>query len=198
MIARTWHGRVPAAKADSYYEYLLRTGVPDYQATPGNRWVVVQRRLEGTVAHFVLTTFWDSIDSIKRFAGDQYERARYYPADDEYLLERETYAVHADVLMLATILNIKDDVATIVFARRVPAGAARARRLAVTADHVQPNQVNTAESRTLRPSMRTPRLACVNDFTIARRPAVATVGDAAGGAARPPQEMRVVLNSSHG
>lgn len=101
MIARTWHGRVPAARADSYYEYLLRTGIPDYRATPGNRGVVVQRRFDGDVAHFVLTTFWDSIESIKHFAGDRYERARYYPADDEYLLERETEVVHADVMMAA-------------------------------------------------------------------------------------------------
>jgi heme-degrading monooxygenase HmoA len=77
VIARTWHGRVPAAKADAYYEYLMQTGVADYQATPGNRGVLVQRRIDGDIAHFVLTTLWDSIDSIKRFAGEDYEKARY-------------------------------------------------------------------------------------------------------------------------
>lgn len=99
MIARTWHGRVPAAKADAYYDYLLRTGIPDYQATPGNRGVLVQRRIEGGEAHFVLTTLWDSVQSIRRFAGEEYEKARYYPEDDEYLLEREPEVVHADALM---------------------------------------------------------------------------------------------------
>ena len=100
MIARTWHGRVPAARADDYYEYLLRTGVADYQATPGNRGVLVQRRIERDVAHFVLITFWDSIDSIKKFAGDHPEQARYYPEDDDYLLEREAGVTHAEVLMI--------------------------------------------------------------------------------------------------
>lgn len=99
MIARTWHGRVPASKADDYYAYLLRTGLADYRATPGNRGVVVQRRIEDGVAHFVLTTLWDSIDAIKRFAGEAYEAARYYAEDDDYLLEREPRVVHADVLM---------------------------------------------------------------------------------------------------
>jgi hypothetical protein len=28
---------VPTHKADEYYSYLLRTGVADYRATPGNR-----------------------------------------------------------------------------------------------------------------------------------------------------------------
>jgi len=39
MIARTWHGCVPAEKADAYHAYLLRTGLADYQSTPGNRGV---------------------------------------------------------------------------------------------------------------------------------------------------------------
>ena len=99
MIARTWHGCVPAAKADAYYEYLMQTGVADYQATPGNRGVLMQRRMEGDIAHFMLTTRWDSIGSIKRFAGEDYEKARYYPDDGDYLVDRETYVAHAELLM---------------------------------------------------------------------------------------------------
>ena len=101
MIARTWHGRVPASKAETYHAYLLRTGLADYQATPGNRGVLVQRWVEGDVAHFLLTTLWDSVDAIKRFAGEDYQRARYYPEDDELLLEREPSVHHAEVLLFA-------------------------------------------------------------------------------------------------
>lgn len=98
MIARSWHGRVPAAKADVYHAYLLRTGLADYAATPGNRGVHVLRRIEGDVAHFLLLTFWDSLEAVRAFAGPEYERARYYPSDDEYLLEREPYVTHYEVL----------------------------------------------------------------------------------------------------
>jgi hypothetical protein len=45
-----------------------------------------------------LTTFWESFDAIRAFAGADYERARYYPEDDEYLLEREPHVTHYDVL----------------------------------------------------------------------------------------------------
>jgi hypothetical protein len=100
MIARTWKGRVPAAKSAAYYEFLLRTGVRDYEATPGNRGVLMQRRIEGDEAHFVLTTLWDSVENIKKFAGEQYERAYYYAEDDEYLIERDTFVTHAEVLVL--------------------------------------------------------------------------------------------------
>ncbi|MGH7449017.1 MAG: antibiotic biosynthesis monooxygenase family protein [Longimicrobiales bacterium] len=103
MIARTWHGRVEASKADAYYAYLLRTGLADYRATPGNRGVLVLRSIEGDIAHYTLITFWDSIDAIRRFAGDSYDRARYYPEDDEYLLEREERVVHAEVLEVSGI-----------------------------------------------------------------------------------------------
>lgn len=99
MIARTWHGVVPADKADAYHAYLLATGVPDYQATAGNRGVYVFRRLEDGAAHFLLLTLWESYDAIRRFAGDDYERARYYPEDDAFLLEKEPFVTHYEVLV---------------------------------------------------------------------------------------------------
>jgi heme-degrading monooxygenase HmoA len=102
MIARTWHGRVPASKADAYYRYLLRTGVPDLQATPGNRGVFVFRRLEGEEAHFLLTSLWESLEAVRGFAGDDIELARYYPEDRKYLLELEPRVSHYDVLLAPT------------------------------------------------------------------------------------------------
>jgi heme-degrading monooxygenase HmoA len=98
VIARAWHGRVPTVKADAYHAYLRRTGLPDYLSTPGNRGVLVFRRTEDSVTHFVLTTFWDSVEAIRRFAGDDHTRARYYPEDDDYLLEREPFVTHYEVL----------------------------------------------------------------------------------------------------
>jgi heme-degrading monooxygenase HmoA len=98
MIARTWHGRVPASKAEAYYEYLQRTGISDYHQTPGNRGVFVLRRTEGGVTHYQILTLWDSVEAIKRFAGPDYRSARYYPEDDDFLLEREPHVVHDEVL----------------------------------------------------------------------------------------------------
>ena len=98
MIARTWHGRVPRSDSDAYLELLRRTGIPDSAATPGNRGALVLRRHEGDVTHFVMTTFWDSVEAIRRFAGDDVERARYYAEDDDYLLEKEPLVVHHEVV----------------------------------------------------------------------------------------------------
>ena len=99
MIARVWHGMVLEEQADAYHAYLLRTGVPDLQATPGNRGVYVLRQVEGPHAHFVLMSLWDSLEAIRAFAGDDVERARYYPEDASYLLELEPAVTHYEVLV---------------------------------------------------------------------------------------------------
>jgi heme-degrading monooxygenase HmoA len=98
MIARTWHGRVPTTKASAYESFLHRTGLADIAATPGNRGALLMRRTEGDVTHFLLTSLWDSVDSIKRFAGEDFEKARYYDEDDDFLLEREPFVTHHDVV----------------------------------------------------------------------------------------------------
>ena len=49
------------------------------KVTPGNRGLFVLRRTEGTITHFLIPTLWDSIDCIKRFTGEAYEQAQYYP-----------------------------------------------------------------------------------------------------------------------
>ncbi len=97
MIARLWHGVTNAENADEYLEYLNKTGIPDYKATPGNRGVHILKRIEGNKAHFLLISFWDSLDSIMSFAGREYENARYYPDDARWLLELESHVVHYEV-----------------------------------------------------------------------------------------------------
>jgi len=99
LIARTWHGRVPATKAEAYRAFLDRSGLSEYRATPGFRGILVFRRIEADVTHYVLTTFWDSWDAVRRFAGEDPARAKYYPEDDDFLLEKEPTVTHHEVLL---------------------------------------------------------------------------------------------------
>ncbi len=101
MIVRIWHGVTSTSKADEYAEYVNKTGVKDYRAVEGNLGAYVLRRIEGEEAHFLTLTFWDSVESIKKFAGEEYEKARYYPEDAEYLLEFEEKVAHYEVLFSA-------------------------------------------------------------------------------------------------
>lgn len=97
MIVRIWHGATKASQAGEYLDYLNKTGIPDYRATPGNCGAFVLRRIEGEQAHFMTLSLWDSIESIKQFAGADHELARYYPEDEKYLLEFEPKVQHYEI-----------------------------------------------------------------------------------------------------
>jgi len=101
MIARKWHGMVHAEKADAYHAYLIKTGLKDYADIAGNRGVFLFKRINEGIAHFDTLTFWDNYEAIKRFAGEDYKKARYYPEDKDFLLEFEEYVTHYEVLEAA-------------------------------------------------------------------------------------------------
>ena len=91
-IMRLWHGQVAIEKADEYEKFMIERAVPDYSSVDGLLKLYFQRRDENTIANFLLVTIWDSLESVKKFAGSEPEVAKYYPEDDYFLLEKEKYA----------------------------------------------------------------------------------------------------------
>ena len=85
---RLWHDKVPIEKADEYEKFLIERAVPDYSSVDGLLKLYFTRKDEDTVPHFLLVTIWDSMGSIKKFAGENPELAKYYPEDYEFLLEK--------------------------------------------------------------------------------------------------------------
>ena len=98
MISRMWHGRVPTSKAKAYREFLNLRAIPDYRSADGNLSVHILERTEGEVTHFITLTFWKDKESIKAFAGEEVETAKYYPEDRDFLLEFESKVVHYEVV----------------------------------------------------------------------------------------------------
>lgn len=98
MIARMWHGCVPASKREAYIEYLNKTGIPDYKSTDGNLGVDILTRTEKGEIHFLLISYWESFEVIRAFAGEDINKARYYPEDKNYLQEFEPEVVHYEVM----------------------------------------------------------------------------------------------------
>ena len=105
MIMRQWRGRVSRDKSEDYLSYLQATGLEEYRNTPGNLGAFVTTRPHGKATEFLLVTFWDSEDSIRRYAGDDYERAVYYPEDDKFLLTGAPSADHYQVKYAAHAFN---------------------------------------------------------------------------------------------
>jgi len=99
MIARIWHGVTMAQKADAFFKFVRKTGEQSYLKSPGNRGVRILRRRFDDKAEFLLISFWDSVASIKRFAGKEYKKAFYpFPEDREFLIELEPEVKHYEVL----------------------------------------------------------------------------------------------------
>ena len=101
MIARTWRGAVRTADAADYAAYIDETGMKAYAATPGNQGAYMLTREVGELTEFTTLSFWDSVDAIRAFAGEDYETAVFYPEDDRYLVERDATCTHYEVASMA-------------------------------------------------------------------------------------------------
>ena len=98
MIVRMWHGRVPTSKAMAYRSFLHERAIPDYRSIAGNLNVYILERHDGDVTHFITMTFWENLESIKGFAGEEVDTAKYYPEDQDFLLEFEPTVLHYEVV----------------------------------------------------------------------------------------------------
>ena len=101
MIARIWHGRTLTAKADEYERYLNASGVERMLKTDGNHGVEVLRKSDGPRTDFVVISYWESIDAVKRFAGKEFEKAVILDRDREFLIEVEPNVLHYEVVRAA-------------------------------------------------------------------------------------------------
>ena len=100
MIARIWHGILKTkSETDEYADYVMQTGVKGVQATEGNRGVYVLKHVDEERAEFLFISLWESFDAIRRFAGEDVEKAVYYPEDKEFLVELEPKVKHFEVLV---------------------------------------------------------------------------------------------------
>src|SRR6266478_4594481 len=97
-IARVWHGRVSAARADEYAKYLAES-IKKFRAIPGNRGYQMMREDAGTEAHFMVISFWNSRDAIHGYAGADISKVRPLPRDSEFLIEPEATVRNYDLVV---------------------------------------------------------------------------------------------------
>jgi heme-degrading monooxygenase HmoA len=90
-----WRGTVATDRAAEYVDYIERTGLAEYRRTPGNLDAQMWTRDLGDGRTEVVTlSWWDTLESIKGFAGDDISRAVFYPEDEGYLLDRDVTVTH--------------------------------------------------------------------------------------------------------
>jgi antibiotic biosynthesis monooxygenase (ABM) superfamily enzyme len=100
MINRIWHGWTTPANADEYERLLREEILPtfaeaDNEGYRGAR--VLRREVDGDEVEFVTILRFDSVESVKRFAGEEYREAHVPPAAREVLARWDDRARHYEV-----------------------------------------------------------------------------------------------------
>jgi len=104
MIAREWKCLCPLKFREGFLIHLERTGVREARKTPGYQGHLILERLDlaaragrsGSV-EIGLTTFWESWESVRAFAGDNPERAVLYSGDERYEIVPDKHVRHYEV-----------------------------------------------------------------------------------------------------
>jgi heme-degrading monooxygenase HmoA len=97
MIARIWRGTVRTADVEQYVAYVRETGIAHYRSTPGNLGAWILQRSSGDTTEILTFSFWEDMDAVRTFAGDDPSQAVYYPEDDRFLVERSPTVEHYQV-----------------------------------------------------------------------------------------------------
>jgi heme-degrading monooxygenase HmoA len=101
VIARVWHGWTRPENADAY-EKLLRSEVfPGIRRIDGFRGADLLRAEIGDEVEFVTVTFFDSLDAVRAFAGEDYELAVVPPEAQRLLTRFDERSAHYELLARA-------------------------------------------------------------------------------------------------
>ncbi len=98
MIAREWRCFCPADKIETFIPYLHITGIKDAENTTGYIGAEILQRISGNSFEVVLITYWNSIESISKFAGSDIEKAVLYPDDCKYGITSDPVVKHYSVV----------------------------------------------------------------------------------------------------
>jgi heme-degrading monooxygenase HmoA len=92
VIARAWHGKTPRAKADAYEKYLAGA-IAKFPSIPGNLGYQLMRLDSGpdgeAFTEFQVISYWESLDAIHAYAGEDIHRTRDLPRDKDFLVDME-------------------------------------------------------------------------------------------------------------
>lgn len=84
-IARIWRGRTLPEVADDYEAYNYEVGIKPLIATAMG--VQTFREDREAETEFVTISYWESLDAMRRFAGDDPTAIHHLDRDEEFLIE---------------------------------------------------------------------------------------------------------------
>jgi hypothetical protein len=97
MISRVWRGWTKVENADAYEKLLREVVYPGLQKINGYQGGYIFRQDGTEEAEFVTVNLFDSLESVKAFAGPDYETPVFEPEARHLLSRVEPIARHYDV-----------------------------------------------------------------------------------------------------
>ena len=102
MISRIWHGWATPDNADAYERIVTTEVLPEIAARqiPGYRGAHLLRRPLDDEVEFVTIMWFDSLDSIRQFMGDDFEVAHVPPHARAVLARFDQRSQHYETLLV--------------------------------------------------------------------------------------------------
>jgi heme-degrading monooxygenase HmoA len=100
MICRLWRGWATTHNADAYERIVREQIIPGIEARhiPGFRSIDLARRERERDVEFMTLMWFDSLDAVKAFMGDDYEVAHVPAQAQAVLADFDTRSAHYQVL----------------------------------------------------------------------------------------------------
>jgi heme-degrading monooxygenase HmoA/uncharacterized protein YciI len=97
-VLRLWKGRSTLDKAGDYIRHATENVFPQLDSIPGHRGAQLLRRSVDNGIEFLVLTFWESMDAVRKFAGANPENAIVEPAARAALIDYDRSVVHFETI----------------------------------------------------------------------------------------------------
>lgn len=98
MITRIWHGYTKPENADAYEALLKSEILPGIHRIAGFQGATLLRRPKGPEVEFVTLCYFDNLDSVRAFAGEDYEQCVVPPEARKLLAHFDQRSAHYDTI----------------------------------------------------------------------------------------------------
>lgn len=99
MIARTWYAKTTPEKEKSCIDFVTAQVFPELRAIAGYKDAYVLRRVLDQEVELLVITIWESMEAVRKFAGDNPDRAVVPPAAHDLLTEWDPTTGHYEIVV---------------------------------------------------------------------------------------------------
>lgn len=99
MIARIWHGYTTPANADAYEQFLKTEFLPavEKKNIEGYKKFQLLRKTTDNEIEFITIMWFENLEQIKQFAGENYEKAVVHPKAQALLKRFDDKSKHFEL-----------------------------------------------------------------------------------------------------